>query len=167
MWTPSEHPFDRTPQRSTTTTFDLFIPCPSPYSNTDLQLCLHLLLVTMVRWKTEYCTSWEPRGDSPSSPASCSSSAPLVNRAGGSIYVVEAADCQCSAGGVVSTSSAKINSTQEYASGPFLAQVEEKVFKVWKQGDNKNYILWRNLVGEFKVGYFSEFKTKKKTQKSN
>ena len=52
-------------------------------------------------------------------------------------------------------------STQEYASGPFLAQEEEKVFKVWKQGDNKNYILWRNLVGEFKVGDFSEFKTKK------
>ena len=58
-------------------------------------------------------------------------------------------------------------STQEYARGPFLAQEEEKVFKDWKQGENKNYIVWRNLVGEFKVGYFSEFKTKKKTQKSN
>ena len=56
-------------------------------------------------------------------------------------------------------------STQEYASRPFLAKEEKKVFKVWKQGDNQNYILWRNLVGEFKFGDFSEFKTKKINKK--
>ena len=87
----------------------------SASSRFKLRLVVMLTFIAYIIGEVEdrvlyFLTSCEHWSDSPPSPASYSSSAPLVNRAGGSIYVVEAADCQCSAGGVVSTSSAEINS---------------------------------------------------------
>ena len=80
IWTPSEHPFHRTPQRSATATFDLFTPCPPPYPNSDLQLCLHLLLRTLVRGSQSTGLLEILEATPLSSLASCSSSASLFNR---------------------------------------------------------------------------------------